>query len=76
MTVREDIVRALVAAANDGMQNSPVIHDATANEVFSAHLTLLNAAMQALHAMGAPGHVLRSALNTLSLHCPLDGPVN
>lgn len=76
MSVRESVVQALVLAASDGMERSPAIKDANANEVFSAYLSLLNATIQVLHGMGASGRELRAAIDILSLHCPVDGPVN
>ena len=65
---REDKVRELMFAANEGMQQ--IADTATAAEVFSAYFTLAACAIETARRLGVPVAAIRDAISELWLWCP------
>lgn len=66
--VREEVVRKLMEAANDGLLT--VVDDTTSSgEVMSAYLTLARAALQEAQRLGVPSATLRGTVQQLLLDC-------
>jgi hypothetical protein len=78
MNEREDIVRVLAAAANDGLQQAVLgLPDCSASEVFSAYLTLMATMIHVMQEMKVPNRTIRNSIEQLLLRCPTDsGTVN
>lgn len=66
-TPRADVILALVDAARAGMV--PLAEDATADEVYSACLSLALSAIVSCMAMGANPVQLRQSVEVLLMHC-------
>jgi methanogenic corrinoid protein MtbC1 len=65
--IRRDVVIALVKAASAGMLT--VGEDTTANEVFSAYLTMAAHGIEAAKEMGVPVSVLRNQVFQILVRC-------
>ena len=71
---REDKVRMLAEAANRGMAEA--IEGCTAQEVFSAYLTLAATIIQVMVEMNVPSRAIRHSIEQLLVRCPVEGKVN